>query len=372
MKKASILSFQFADNFGGVLQVFALSETLKKMNLDVEIIDFRPKTLIEPYTLRLNFFDSLKIRGLRRTIREYIKRIVFFKKNYKRIQNFNAFRRDYLNLSHNEYSNSKEIINTQEKFDYYFVGSDQVWNPKFFKNTGHTYFLDYADSKGIKIAYAASIAESIEDEDKLIFERELKNFDFISVREKSGKRIISQLTDKAITVTLDPTLLLTKDEWSTLINSDNNFDRYILVYDLVKDDRIITLANIIAKELNCKIVTYSNGKGYDNWYFSFVTHNPTDFINLYKEAEFVLTSSFHGTAFALIFEKQFYTIPHPTRGSRMIDLLCSLNLEDRLINTTDLSHDNISQIDYEAVNSQLNSMKEQSIQFIKHSISSEF
>src|SRR5699024_1370070 len=127
-------------------------------------------------------------------------------------------------------------------------------------------------------------------------------------------------------------LLLSKKDWMSSLNIvSKGIEDFILVYDLVKDERIISIANKLSDELSVPIVSFSGKEGYSNWKGSFKEQGPKELIELFIKAKYVVTSSFHGTAFSIIFEKQFYTVPHPTRGSRMIDLLNSLGLEDRLI-----------------------------------------
>lgn len=368
MKKIGIVTFHCADNFGAVLQSYSLQHTINKMGYYSEIIDFRPNRITSNYSLFVNMGESIEKYGVLRTIKRVILSTMDYKENKKRIQNFNNFRKKYLIISNNIYITSEELKSEQPTYDYYITGSDQVWNPRFFSEIGESYFLDFAVKESIKISYAASIATKIGDEYLDVFRENLKRFDYISVREKSAKNAIQKLTEKNVHVTIDPTLLTTSEEWSKISTHNIPIDKYILVYDLVKNPLIIKVANKISKELGYKIISYSSKKGYNNWLSSFSSVNPTDFLGLFENAEFVITSSFHGTVYSVIFNKSFYTIPHPTRGSRMIDFLNELDLKERLVQDENTKININEKIDYEKVNNILSRLRKDSIQFLENAL----
>lgn len=367
-KKVGVITFHFADNFGAVLQVYALSNKIKKMGMEAEIIDFSPLDLKTPYLLFPNYKIMLFKKGLKYTINNILARIYYFKHNYLKIKNFEKFRKEYLNLTDKRYTNALELKNLKEKYDYCITGSDQVWNPKFFSQSGGAYFLDFADDTTKKISYAASIAEKVDERYYEEYRKHLSNFEKISVREDSAKKFLESITNKKINVTLDPTLLLDKSEWNEIASFNRNNDRYILVYDLIKDPLVTKLANKISKETNLKIISYSKRGMYNNWDNTFSACNPTEFLGLFSNAELVITNSFHGTAFAINYNKLFYTVPHPERGSRMIDLMSNLDLQDQLIRT-DQDIDNLNkEINYDVVNDKLKKMRKDSLEFLQLSL----
>jgi len=368
-KKAGIITFHFADNFGAVLQAYALLKVIRDVGCNVEIINFVPAFLREPYNLFFNIRSSIYQKGLIATIKRLIIKILRFRHQIRRIKEFQDFRDNFLVICEKKYVNASQIRSDKPKYEYYITGSDQVWNPDFFSKVGDTYFLDFAEEGSKKIAYAVSIAkDKVDNVYNEVYQRHLKDFDYISVREKSAKTFLSNFTEKDIHVTLDPTLLLDKEEWLKIAAESSIKEKYILVYDLVKNPIIVSLANKVAEELNCKIVSYSNKKGYNKWYGSFGSLNPTKFLGLCSKAEFIVTSSFHGTVFAIIFNKPFFTILHPTRGSRMIDLLNDLDLSDRIIK--DINQLNImKEIDFNKVNERLTELKSKSMDFLKTALS---
>jgi len=372
MHKVGIITFHCADNFGAVLQAYSLQENVRQLgNFEVEIINFRPNRIVSNYTLFLDVFETLKERSIRGTVKELILRILNSKVNYKRIKNFSEFRKNYLRLSERTYNLSKDLYNDKPKYDYYIAGSDQVWNPKFFCRIGNAYFLEFAREHSKRISYAASIAVEVNNKYYKVFEENLKNFDYISVRENSAKNFIEQFTDKKIYVTVDPTLLNTKEQWDRVATFNFMKDiqgKYILVYDLVKDSNIVNLANAVASRYGGKIISYSNKRGFYNWHSSFSSCSPTDFVGLYKNADFIITSSFHGTVFSLIYNKPFFTVPHPTRGSRMTELLEDVDLIERVFNNNDNLQNINKEINYYKVNKRLAELREKSLSYLKDAL----
>lgn len=369
LKRVGIITFHSADNFGAVLQSYALMKTVENLGFYSEIIDFRPEGIVSQYKLFGGSFKKKYLSsGLYKIIRFYIKCILNSGKVLKRIRNFKSFRKDHFRLSDKVYHSSDELMKEKPLYDYYITGSDQVWNPDFFINVGASYFLDFAVEGAKRISYAASIVKKLNTNESKYFKTYLKRFDNISIREKSSLEAVQNLTDKEVHVVLDPTLLLEGDDWSSISTFSVHEASYILVYDLIKDPIIVYAANKISGDNNLKIINYSGEKGYNNWHSSFATTNPTEFSGLIKNAKFVVTNSFHGTIFSIIFKKQFYTIPYPGRGSRMIDLLNELGLKERIVESID---DNISidqMIDYEKVYRRLDTLKEESKSFLQEAL----
>lgn len=368
MKKAGIITFHFADNYGAVLQAYALANTIEKLGVKAEIIDFVPNKLREPYKLFPNIKNMVDNKGLSYTIRNTLSRLFYIRHNITRIRSFDEFRNTYLNLSERRYNNVIELLNESFDYDYFITGSDQVWNPKFFSHVNGVYFLDFADKKAKKISYAASIAEKVDKSFNKDYSSYLAMFDYISVREESAKEFLCDKTDKKIEVTLDPTLLLNKEEWNRVSTKKNYNFKYILVYDLISDPLIVKIASKLANATGYKVLSYSRRIDYVNWYSSFSSHSPTDFLGLFANAEYIVTNSFHGTAFSIIYNKPFYTVPHKTRGSRMIDLLNSLEINDRLIKKDEDIKDISNSIDYDKVESKLLEQKDRSMVFLKKAL----
>mgnify|MGYP001943988180 CR=1 FL=1 len=188
MNKVGIITFHCADNFGAVLQAYSLQEVVAKMGFEPEIIDFRPDRIVDNYSIFFNNRKSIEKIGLSRTIKKYLSNIKNIKDIKRRMSNFNNFRNEFLKLSSNTYYTSNELLKNPPKYNYYITGSDQVWNPHFFSEIGESYFLDFAINDSIKISYAASIANQIEDKYLEVFKKKLKKIWLYFNKRKISKK----------------------------------------------------------------------------------------------------------------------------------------------------------------------------------------
>jgi len=307
-------------------------------------------------------------------LRKIVGIIRYYFWGYKeKVQKYVLFEKEYLLDSNQPPITIKEEIN-EEGTNYIFLGSDQIWNNKItFGDTA--FFGDF--NKGVNtklISYAASIGLDDPDNDTLVFISEnINNIDSISVREKSAIKFIADLTSKSIETVLDPTLLLTPQEWS-YIAVIPKYKKYLLFYNMGNRELAESVAKEVAKIKDLEIVEISSGGKsirivYNHEYLGNV--GPREFIGLIQHADYVVTSSFHGTAFSLIFNKQFYAIPNPPVTSRMEDLLLKIGIENRLISSLkDLSIKNVSKdlINYLEVNKSLELERQKSINFIERSL----
>ena len=369
MKKVGIITFHFADNFGAVLQTYALSKTIEKFDLEVEIIDYVPKKLRDFYNLYPNVIYAISEYGILSTIRILINKTYNLRRNIIRTRNFNLFRNSHFKVS-KKINNLNQLKEEKFTYNYCIVGSDQVWNPKFFSKVSGTYFLNFIGPDIKKISYAASIAQEVDKCYYNEFIKHLDSFSHISVREESAKLFLEKIIDKNIEVTLDPTLLLDSKEWNKIGRKNNIKDKYILVYDLTSSTLVIDLANKLSLITGYKIISYTCDSNYKNWIGSFSTYNPSNFLDLIANAEFVVTNSFHGTVFSIIYKRDFYTIPHPTRGSRMIELLNKLDLNSRIIkDDVDIRNSDIHNIiNFYDVEKKVLELRSNSMNFLKKSL----
>ncbi len=356
-RKIGIITYHFALNYGAVLQCYALKEYLSSIGYDVIVLNYTTnKQLKNNYLSKSNnnlksFFTNLLL-------------LPFYKSRKIKYNKFLKFKEKYLNMSIplNNINDLKKYIE-KEKFDYIISGSDQVWNPKI-EDFDCAFFLP-GKFKAKKIAYAASIGNaSIDDLKK--YSSYINDFQFISMREKSSVRIIENLTCKKINSVCDPVLLINKNEWCNKFVKDNNNQKYLLCYFLHKENfkKEFKIAKQIAKNRNLKIKIinaryskYSFKKG------TMFSVGPDDFINLFGNASFVCTDSFHGTIFSLIFKKQFIVFSEnkSNNDKRREDVLKMVNLSDRLlycndnINLKEISND--INIEYDKLNNYINDSK---------------
>ena len=310
----------------------------------------------------------LNERGLLRTIKAIALKISRYSRVKLRTNSFSEMREKHLNLSVEKYLSSDELINNPPHYKYYISGSDQVWNPYFKKKIGNSYFLDFATDNSIKIAYAASIAEKVPDELNDEYFSLINDFDYISVRESSAKKYLNTLTDKDIYVTLDPTFLLNTEQWNRFIKESFIKEDYIFVYDIEENNELVKLTNRISEKYGYKVISYGSSKKFNMGVKSFKYDSPIEFLNYVKNAKLVLSTSFHGVAFAIIFNKPFYSIPHKTRGSRMIDTLNLLELHERIIYQNDDLKDVDFELDYSSANQILEIQKNVSIKYLREAL----
>jgi polysaccharide pyruvyl transferase WcaK-like protein len=353
--KIGILTFHCAHNYGAVLQAYALQEKLGEIGHDVEIIDYRPDYLIDPYKLPS---IELKSKSPKRIIRSLLNVLLFNKRRNKRIKKFNDFIHSKLNLNF-----QTNII--PDNYDLYIIGSDQVWNAHITRGIDSVYWGDFLRRNDSKICtYAASLGRfKISDEDMPRISKYLENIDKISVREYDSLDQIQRLTSKEVIEVLDPTLLIDKKRWNQLAIKNTVNNKYVLIYQVRYNKYLKSIANKIAKQLKAKVIEVP----------AFITRNylfnnhyntcPSEFISLIKNAECIVTSSFHGTVFSIIYEKPFYTVVlNDGSDNRSINLLNKLTLQDRMINVNE--NISFSKIEYTIPNKKLKALISKSEDYI--------
>lgn len=377
--KIYILTFHCAKNYGATLQAYALKKVLERYTNDVSFINYRPLFLTKRDVLEIPHNISLKHLAIELArkiigINRYYGIIRYYFLGYKRkIEKYVAFEKEYLQTSAQNACTQKEQIEVTDA-DFVFLGSDQIWNRKItLEDTA--YLGDLRRNENTKlVSYAASIGLDNPTAADLDFIREnISVLHRISVREETAKNIVSSFAQQKVEVVLDPTLLFKANEWTPLAISPR-YKKYLLMYTLGNYKLTEAVAKKIAKIRGLNIVEISSGVG--SVRKRFVRDycgdaGPREFIGLIQNADFVVTSSFHGMAFSIIFNKQFYTIPLDTVKCRMVDLLSKVKLEDRIISSTeDLNlRKNLNEIiDYNTVNKLLDTERQKSIRFIEDSL----
>ena len=345
-------------NYGASLQAYALQHYLESLGNEVEIIDFQPWFHQDRY----NPFYMTKGRKLYDICKACppLKYVLVPLKEHRRLRDmittwgrkkaFDKFTSEYLHLTR-RYETSDELRNDPPKADVYVAGSDQIWNTESNNGKEPGYYLDFGTAK--KISYAASFAISrINEKWKPFVKQQLSHFAHISVREKTGLKILEDLGFKDARQVMDPVFLLDRAEWSSLAKESKDYglkDKgYILVYDFLYDERIEALTKKIAKQKRLPIVSVNDFKPLPYADKNINDAGPLEFLSLIEHADTVVCSSFHATAFSLIFQKPFYVFPlkNQNNSSRMEDLLSTINLTERF-----LSKDSINDFDYKEVNS---------------------
>lgn len=317
-------------NHGASLQAYALQTYLLSLGHDVEIIDYKPDYLSGHYKLwsvANPLFDKPIVKQLY-LLAKLPGRLLSLKR--KRL--FDEFTKDYLRLTNHRYHSFEELKSNPPQADVYIAGSDQIWNTVFPNGRDAAFYLDFAPPMAKRISYAASFAtEDVVEEYKPFVKNMLQNFDKISIRERCSLPLLENLGRTDGRAVCDPVFLLAKAQWNRLLPSANIRDRYLLVYDTEKSAILKKIALRIAKEKNLKIYNVSAFRiGYADqelWVSS-----PLNFVQLVRDAEYVISNSFHATAFSIIFGKNFCVVNRTEKiNERMKSILEDLGLQERLI-----------------------------------------
>lgn len=361
--KIRIITIHYGRNYGSALQAYALNRFFLDEGYDVKTIDYIPneKTGLQLY-MKL-FSRKGKAYAM---VRYILSTPIRMFKDYS----FVKFQKKYIIMTR-KYKNFDEYTIKGDSNTVYITGSDQVWNSDYNVKQDYSYYLDLKGSYLKKISYAASFGkEDIDDYEKEEIIGFLKNMDAISVRDKASFKILEKLGIKA-KVVLDPTLLFDKEQWGNNLHLKEYKEKYILMY--VIDGRyneVLRVASEIMKEnneLKLYLVSFSEFRNnkIDKQY---VCASPKKFVELIYNAEFIVTNSFHGTIFAINFEKQFIAIKKERYNSRLQGLLEDLCLEDRFIKFDANIEFPLENIDYVRVRKQLEFERKKSRDFIKESI----
>lgn len=350
-------------NYGASLQAYALMTYLTNLGHDVEIIDYKPDYLSNHYRLdlvanpRYNNNVVIKLLYLSAKLPGRLKA-----KYGKRKKLFDEFKKEYLRVTDRRYSSNEELRKNLPEADIYIAGSDQIWNTNFQNGKDPAFFLEFVPDDKTKASYAASFAISeLPDSEKQRIKKALKRMNYISVREKSGLKILKDLDINDGVNVLDPVFLLSKDEWDEIVPSINYKEKYILVYDFDSSSEIKEIVVSMAQKNHYKIYSFFKNDYADKF---FEDTGPIEFVSLIKEAQYIVSNSFHGTAFSLIYNKDFFVVNRKENiNTRMRDLLLKLKLDDRLVNNkSDI--DGVIIINYYQVSTELNQLINESKKYL--------
>ncbi len=285
---------QHAYNYGARLQTYALAHYLQQQGHKVEVIDYRPNYMRGD--IQLMFWPGLSVKQWGKLLIQFPARL----RAKRRQPYFDNFSDEYIPLTKRIYWTIDELRAEAPNADVYIAGSDQIWNTEFRNGTDPGYYLDFGDKHVRRISYAASFAtEDIQPSAREFVKANIERFDGISVREHSALNILDALGYKGVEV-LDPVFLISKDEWNNLADNTGHGEKYVLVYDFMNSPLVHQEAERIAKGKGLKIYSIGDKRlHYCNKNFIYAT--PQTFLGLIKNATHVVSNSFHGTAFAMLF-----------------------------------------------------------------------
>lgn len=316
MLKIAIITFHRAINYGAVLQTYALSRYLIESGYEVQVLDYRSSTIENSYKIKFGF-DVYSL-----------KRLLLSPFSEKKKRKFYRFIDENIPHTRPLYTQD-ELKEESQRYDFIITGSDQVWNSQWTEGD-ETYLLNFCKDEK-KLSYAASIGKSnISEEEKQRLKKHLKTFQGISVREQTGKDLLSSFLHKKISVNCDPVALLSQEAWMQVADFPKG-KNYILVYMLVKSDTLMNAAVEYGKKTSKQVILINDNirRQYPVTYKRYIS--PEQFIGLFCNADSIFTNSFHGTMFSIIFEKEVHVELQKYNGapnSRFVDLLENVGMEE--------------------------------------------
>lgn len=354
--KIALLTFIYSYNPGTTLQAFALQKAVESLQPDIHCFILRQ-------------FHAKKGIPL------FLKRPSW--KTFKGYVFVTGSRKAHLRFAekYNHFYPSKpiyksDLFNIQDEFDKIMVGSDQVWNPEYCKERPMRYLLDFVSNNEKKVSYGSSFGiKEVPEDIKQDYIDYLGKFKYLSVREEGGAKVIYDLLKRDVPIVLDPTLLLNKREWEKLAKLPKE-ENFIFLYEVMHRPEAVDFARKLSKETGLKIVhkqvyDYELNNNSRYWFMT-----PEEWMGYILKAKYVVTTSFHGTAFSINFNKQFFVLPRPTTSSRVDHLLSLFGLESRKIDITKVSNglnvEGISDIDYSKVNLLLEQERHKSKDYLRN------
>ena len=376
--KIGILTFHCAHNYGAVLQAYGLQEYLKSCGHEVEVIDYRPTYLTRRYEAfpRSGILHNASLQRWFLRLGTWLftlpKRVLDLPIRIKRKRNFERFISKKLNLSRERFDENGQV--PADKYDAIVFGSDQIWSPSLTDGGDPIFLGDFPAPAGtLKIAYAASAgAASATLGENPVFANALRNFSALSVREDNLGASLQPKTDLKIETVLDPTLLVDKSVWDKLAEPPKTHEKYILIYQISYNREANRIAKELAAQLDAKIVEIGLEVRIRQWdKTQKFTETPEQFVGWFKNATCVITTSFHGTVFSLIFKKPFYYVGNGNAGeNRPKQILNALGLSAFYI-SGDTPCPKLSEINYAHLTEKYNVLLKRSRVFLDRALAPE-
>lgn len=362
-----LITFHNALNYGAALQTYATQKFLNELGHQCIIIDYSNKNRDKAYNMRFQAYKQIKEKNYKMALKMVVGSIFMA----QRRRSFDKFYNKYTLRTEKKYKTSKELEELNEKFDFFLVGSDQVWNPK---NNGAdmTYLLEFVNDNKKKISYASSFGVSaIPQELVLSYSENLNNIKYLSTREEMGAEIIRRLTGRDAKVVLDPVFLLNRKQWEALAQREKaEKSKFIFVYTNRENqfEKMVKTTGINLKEYKIhKISRFIKPLDFINYKVKVdYSISPEKFLSNIMNADLVATASFHCVAFSIIFHKKFVVFLTGDRGrdERIINLLKIVGLTDRIYNDSTTLTDVISEINYKEVEEKLSPHINESKEFL--------
>lgn len=382
--RVALISFEFWYNYGTCFQSYALAKAILSLGVQTEYLNFgwsypvkSSDYLVHHWTynrphLRVIDFARYLCARIRMLLKGNLKKLLVENKIVKlNNRQFDAFLESYIPVS--EYRDVSHPSGLNDLYDLFVVGSDQTWNPNCVRRSLFGRFLlDFVTDDSKKASYAPSVGmTTLDDETKSLFKKHLSTFAMLSCREKTGCDLIREVTGKNVEHVLDPTFLLTPEEWKAVAAKPACDNGYVLCYILGAKGCIVEYAEKLARSKGARLVVVTTSKPIMDCYLENVVSGigPSEFLSLLDGAESVVTDSFHGTALSINFEKDVHVFMKKAGGvhvgdnSRIRDVLVHFGLEQCFReDDSDLRKD---EIDWKKTQTILARDREQSWEYLK-------
>ena len=365
--KVSFITKHSVSNYGSILQTYATQEVIKKLGCEPEIINYMR------YDLRNNKLYNTLLKNQPKWNKNILTRLI-----YKIIQmpnyilmdrKFRKFREKMYDNTTILYGSNEELKKTPPKADVYCTGSDQIWGKNVNGKLDKAYFLDFVPEGSKCISYAASIGlDKVSSEFEKNIGKLLSKYQEITVREESAVDILKRNGIESKLV-LDPTLLLEKEEWAKIIDKKKTKKKYILIYQLHSNKKFEEYARAFSKKVGLPLIRVTPSINQITRCGKFVyLPTPSKFLYYFKNASYVITDSFHGTVFSIIFNRNFIDISPGDTATRIKNILKMVNLDERLLKDYNDFSLIDKEIEWDNVNEILKQEKDRSIKIFKQAI----
>ena len=361
MKKVAIITRHSVANYGSILQSYATQKAFENLGFECFIINYSKEEEKGLNLAKTLCYNSKK--WSKNLFTRIVYSIIQTPNYFVAYKKFEKFRAHLLNQTI-EYTSFEDLKSNPPIADIYCTGSDQVWGKIGRDKIDKTYFLEFVPENSKCISYAASIGtSSISQEMVKYFQKYLKKYGKILVREKSAVDILEKIGFKNTEMVLDPTLLLDCNQWENLTTIKPSNKKYILVYQLHDNKKMEIYCKRMSKILGLKLIRicpsfqslFRTGNGV-------LLPTPSEFLSYIKNAEYIITDSFHGTVFSIIFNKEFVDIMPKDTSTRIENLLELFDLKNRILkNYEDFSIFD-KKINYDYVNEKLVAERTKSIE----------
>lgn len=352
------VTFHHTCNYGALLQAFALQHYIISLGHENTLFEY-------PYTVSKRKMISCSIRETIKICYLSILRKLRNKELSELEHSFRQFHEKRLRLS-SPYESMRQLQNDPPSADCYITGSDQVWNLGTLPEFIPARFLDFGGSKVKRISYSASIEKmNYSDEEKAKVKAYLSKFDAISVREESARAYLESFTGYPLTRLADPVFLLSKEEWRNISAPPRINPPYILCYQVQSNENMQNVLNTLKKKTGFPVVSVCNSQ--IKWVKSDMTYfnvSPEEFLGLYDNASIVVSASFHGTAFGLLFGKPTYGLIKSRNGNRIKELLDLFRMSEFCISKDDAIPDPV--IDETALSNQIEEERLRAKEFLRN------